>query len=55
MNKRVKTVNVTLKTKTNGSIHHLAIGFARLKVYGAEKRKVRSIVLMETASLTSYI
>ncbi len=41
ISKRAKTVNVTLKTKTKGTIQHLAIDATGLKVYGEGEWKVK--------------
>ncbi|ATF09473.1 Mobile element protein [Candidatus Enterovibrio altilux] len=34
MSKRAKTINVTFKAKTKGTIQHLALDSSELKVYG---------------------
>ncbi|OJI37521.1 hypothetical protein VVDAL79087_03308 [Vibrio vulnificus] len=41
ISKRAKTVNVTFKTKTKGTIRHLAIDTTELKVYGEGEWKVK--------------
>ncbi|ATF08655.1 Mobile element protein [Candidatus Enterovibrio altilux] len=41
ISKRVKTVNVTFKTKNKRNIQHLAIASMELKAYGEGKRKVK--------------
>lgn len=41
ISKRAKTVNVDFKTKTKGTIQHLAIDATGLKVYGEGEWKVK--------------